>query len=397
MRFHVGFSFKGKVILKWIGMIGLALLSYFGISQMQVLALPSGEDLLGYYEISSTDDHECNIFLGSYESLNRITNQVETTIDYTTANFKLTQTSAVGNAGWQSSNFIVRYKRNNDQQLQLSFKVGNGGDIDACSGRYEPSGYTADNCNAPVVQVYYCPTDDGDMTSSACWKNDLNNSSTRTIYNYAFKTNSWLNNYKNTSGLEYNYIYILFPNYSNTTYGHLPIGKGWNFDYILSDTSVDSTDWDASALNYCSNTGGSGSSSSGGNSVLDSTTAEIINEVNGPIIQGALNDADNFLDTTINNHGVSSIVTAPITLLNGMLSASESCSPLSFNITLGGTTKQVSLPCGSILWNSVSSSTESLINVVIWGLLGFYVCIDLYKFVQDLHDPDKKNDYIMEL
>ena len=394
MRFHLGVSMNIKKLFKYILPILIGLACYFGIFQIQVLALPSGEDLLGYYVIDDTKDTSCNIFTGSYESLNISTNQVETNIDYPYANIALTQTGAVGNAGWQTSNMIIRYERNTTQQLYLSFKIGNGGDIDACSGRYEPSNYTADNCNAPVVQVYYCPTDDGDMTSSSCYKNDVNNSSTRDIYNYAFKTNAWINNYKSTTDLDYKYIYILLPNYSYTTYGHLPIGKGWNFDYILSDTSVDSNAWDDLALNYCEGVD-NGPGSGGGNSVIEDVQSAITNTLTGP--NGVLLDPTLpninigvFNDLKYDNTSISNILYFPIDLLNVIVQNKDTCTPVSFNLSsltraFGGNDYVLTFPCiRNTVKNLIGTTWYNVFDLMIAGILFYYFCCNLILKINDL-------------
>lgn len=129
-----------------------------------------------------------------------------------------------------------------------------------------------------------------------------------------------------------------------------------------------------------------------------------------------LNDSINNSDTTQANstgnswfsgfrvdstRGFSSIITAPIRLIQGILNGSNSCSALSFDVSLkdNSTTQsnEVSLPCGSILWNNVPNTAVLLYHSTIFGLFAWFVLSDMYKFIDSIRDPDNKSEFVMKL
>lgn len=117
-------------------------------------------------------------------------------------------------------------------------------------------------------------------------------------------------------------------------------------------------------------------------------------------IQGSIENGSNFFgNTTINSHGIGSIVSAPIRLLQAIINSNNSCTNLPLTINMGSSslTQNVSIPSGCILWDNVPTAVIAVYWSVIFGLFGYYILIDLFHFVDDLHDPDKKNSYVMDL
>lgn len=99
--------------------------------------------------------------------------------------------------------------------------------------------------------------------------------------------------------------------------------------------------------------------------------------------------------------GFSSIITAPIRLIQGILDGSSSCSNLNFDIGLKHNSEtvsnEVSLPCGSILWNNVPNAAVLLYWTSVYGLFAWWVLRDMYKFVDSIRDPDNKTEFLMNL
>lgn len=102
-----------------------------------------------------------------------------------------------------------------------------------------------------------------------------------------------------------------------------------------------------------------------------------------------------------NTKGFTSIITAPIRLIQGILNGSSSCTNLTIPISLkhNSTTlsNEVSLPCGSILWNNVPNAAVLLYWSTIFGLFAWWVLRDMYKFIDSIRDPDNKTEFLMKL
>lgn len=131
--------------------------------------------------------------------------------------------------------------------------------------------------------------------------------------------------------------------------------------------------------------------------IIDSQN-NINNSINDDNVQSGVSHGGNlFTNTNINDHGVSTIVTAPVRLLQGMLNSGSSCNDLILFTSIFGQDKLVTMPSGCILWNRAPSSIVSIYHVVIFGLLGYYVLVDIWKTVTDVLDPERKNDYVMDL
>lgn len=141
------------------------------------------------------------------------------------------------------------------------------------------------------------------------------------------------------------------------------------------------------------------------NSIINNNnqnTQNIINSQNQ--INDSLNDSsvdsnlgDDFFDININEHGIANILTSPIRLLQALTNSTNNCNSLDFTINMAGNSKNVSIPSGCILWDNVPQAINAVFIAIVYGLLGYYVLIDLYKFIHSLLDPDDKNMYVLDL
>lgn len=130
-------------------------------------------------------------------------------------------------------------------------------------------------------------------------------------------------------------------------------------------------------------------------SKLDDTNDKL-NDLNDSLnnsdISGADDDATNFFNNfnTDDNGGISSIITSPLRLINSLLSNSNSCNDLSLQVSILKNSKDVSLPCGSILWSKAPASTITIYHTIIFGLGAFFILKSLFKDIEDIkHTEDK--------
>lgn len=105
-------------------------------------------------------------------------------------------------------------------------------------------------------------------------------------------------------------------------------------------------------------------------------------------------DATGFFDdfTTEDNGGISGIVTAPLNMVNSLLQTGT-CSDFSFSI-LG---KDVSLPCGSILWNSVPTAILVIYHTIICGYFSYLILKSLFKDIEKMKNPNSSEVNTIDL
>lgn len=99
---------------------------------------------------------------------------------------------------------------------------------------------------------------------------------------------------------------------------------------------------------------------------------------------------DNFTDT--DHGGLSSIITAPISTINSMLS--NTCVAPSA-IWKGAT---ITLPCGDMLWSRPGAQDlQNLLNVFYGGFICYYAIRRLFFLIENLKDPTKDNLEVTDL
>lgn len=120
---------------------------------------------------------------------------------------------------------------------------------------------------------------------------------------------------------------------------------------------------------------------------------------------GDLNDTlnDNDVDSTSSNsffgnfndddHGLSSIITAPLSFIKNL--TSQSCTPISFKIPFVDNTFQ--FPCFSTYYNKHFGTVFTLYQTIIFGIVSYYICIQIYGLVKGFKDPDNDRIEVLEL
>ena len=124
-----------------------------------------------------------------------------------------------------------------------------------------------------------------------------------------------------------------------------------------------------------------------GNQALDNT-------LNNDDVSGANKKAKSFFDDfTVNSHGVSGIVTAPLRLIQSL--SSSSCSSL--NIPLPFVNENAVLPCMSSIYQSYFSSFLSLYRLITDGLIGYWVLIKIFGHIKGMQSPDDDRIEVFDL
>ena len=91
--------------------------------------------------------------------------------------------------------------------------------------------------------------------------------------------------------------------------------------------------------------------------------------------------SDFFSDFSVTDHGgLSSILTAPLTIFNSILN--DSCVPASFEYR----NETVTLPCGQVFWNQAPNVRDWL-STLESGIIAYAILIALFKLIQKIESP----------
>lgn len=103
--------------------------------------------------------------------------------------------------------------------------------------------------------------------------------------------------------------------------------------------------------------------------------------------------SDFFKNFNSDAHGLSGIVTAPISFLQSLTAAS--CTPLKFELPI--VHNQVTLPCMKSIYQAHFGVFFSLWQLLTTGLISYNVCLNFYKKVRDLQNPNNDRIEVLNL
>lgn len=110
--------------------------------------------------------------------------------------------------------------------------------------------------------------------------------------------------------------------------------------------------------------------------------------------QGAQDSAGGFFnDFTTDTHGLTAIITAPLSLISSI--TSSSCSPLV--IPLPYVDKDLTLPCMGAIYSDYFGSFLSIYQVITFGIIAYWVCVRIFNLVKDFKNPDHDEIEVLDL
>lgn len=129
-----------------------------------------------------------------------------------------------------------------------------------------------------------------------------------------------------------------------------------------------------------------------GNKIDDNTAA--IDNLNDTITDDNIDDNTGFFSGFSNNmHGLSSIITIPLTTIQSL--ANTSCVALTLPIPF--TNDSIDLPCMSQLYDTYAHDIYSLWQIVSFGIISYYICLDIFKMVKGFKDPNEDKIEVLDL
>lgn len=93
------------------------------------------------------------------------------------------------------------------------------------------------------------------------------------------------------------------------------------------------------------------------------------------------------------DYGLADVIKLPLNFINNL--SSGSCS--SITLPLPFVANDVVLPCISTIMNKHFSSFVSVYQVITFGIISYFICLDIFKIVRGFKNPDSDNIEVLEL
>lgn len=116
--------------------------------------------------------------------------------------------------------------------------------------------------------------------------------------------------------------------------------------------------------------------------------------LNDDDVGDSTNKANEFFSGfTTDTHGLTAIITAPLSLISNITSAS--CSPLV--IPLPFVDKDLTLPCMGEIYSSYFGSFLSIYQMITFGIVAYWVLVRIFNLVKDFKNPDHDEIEVLDL
>ncbi len=100
---------------------------------------------------------------------------------------------------------------------------------------------------------------------------------------------------------------------------------------------------------------------------------------------------DNFQD---NDHGLSSIITAPLNAIKNVQNAQ--CEPLKLKVPFVEN-QELTLPCMTQIYKQHFPDFLNIWQIITFGIVSYHVCVNLYATIKAMKDPKNDSIEVMEL
>lgn len=100
-----------------------------------------------------------------------------------------------------------------------------------------------------------------------------------------------------------------------------------------------------------------------------------------------------FNEFTTDTHGLTAIITAPLSLISKI--TSTSCSPLV--LPLPFVEKDLTLPCMGTIYSTFFGSFLSIYQIITFGIIAYWVLVRIFNLVKDFKNPDHDEIEVLDL
>ena len=101
-----------------------------------------------------------------------------------------------------------------------------------------------------------------------------------------------------------------------------------------------------------------------------------------------------FSGFTTDTFGLTSIITAPLTLIGSI--TSSTCSPLGLKVPFVEN-KTLNLPCMSSIYQQHFGSFLTIYQTITFGIIAYWVCVRIFALVKDFKNPDTDKVEVLDL
>lgn len=102
---------------------------------------------------------------------------------------------------------------------------------------------------------------------------------------------------------------------------------------------------------------------------------------------------DFFDDFDVDDYGLSDIITLPLSTIQSL--TSKSCVVL--NVPVPFTNSNISLPCMTEVYQNYLPTVFSLWQTVTFGILSYYIALDIFRIVKGFKNPDEDKIEVLDL
>lgn len=121
---------------------------------------------------------------------------------------------------------------------------------------------------------------------------------------------------------------------------------------------------------------------------------ETMNTITDSSSNGATNSAGGFFNNfDDNDFGLSGVITAPLNTIKTI--TNNACTPLS--LTIPFVNKDMNLPCMTNIYEEYFGSFLDIYQIITFGIISYWVCVQIYAMVKGFKNPDKDEIEVMDL
>ena len=123
------------------------------------------------------------------------------------------------------------------------------------------------------------------------------------------------------------------------------------------------------------------------------TRQELVS-IDNSINDSSIDDKTGFFTNFDNNtHGLTGIITLPLSTIQSL--ANTSCVTLSIPVPF--TNDNFTLPCMTQVYESAVPEIYSMWQIVSFGIISYYICLDIFKMVKGFKDPNEDKVEVLDL
>lgn len=129
---------------------------------------------------------------------------------------------------------------------------------------------------------------------------------------------------------------------------------------------------------------------------------ENVNEVNDSITDDDTDEAtsdagDFFSDFTTDTHGLTAVITAPLTTIQSLLDNNHRCHVLQLPIPFVDGNQTIDMPCMSNIYERHFGNFMYIYHIIIYGIVSYWILVRIFAMVKDFKNPDHDEIEVMEL